>query len=643
MRVTWLRSIYLIGVLLLLGNAAYAQEPEGPRLRSSIIDDSTKQVYGPTTSRIIKEEDIFYNRWISYPIDTIIRNFHRFNYVNSHDNLYQDLGNIGTAARPIYDPIPDISGATMGFHAYDLYWDSHRVNHYNTKSPYSNLSIIIGGKGRSITNVAFSRNINPRWNFGFHYNGQFIDKQIQRQGKGDRNVKATYYDLFTSFSSKDSSYTAFASFRRMNHIVAEYGGVRVNEDFIFPDLFEENAQPWLFYAVNNDLRRNYHLYHQYKAGNALQVYHVLDSDRQTNNFQDNYAGEPNKNFFDTVIPTKSPFAPLQADSSKDNTKFNTIRNEVGIKGNLLKLFYNGYVTWRNFNMVYQNFPQQDFTLTTSGNEFYVGGRIALRLDSLIEVRGQLESMLDERYKIAGSIETKWFTASLKRIVYSPAFLFQAYRGLHDEWSNDFSPTEASELKGSLIYRSPRFSLIPGVRLATFRNYVFFKQDDFGVEQTVLPVQSGGFQTLALPEIHLSIMPVKHTTLSATGIYSYILENADNAMQLPELFINAQLAYANIWVHGNFDFQIGVDVHWKSSYYAYGYDPVIQQFYTQQQYTVPDYPQVDVFFNAKILRGRIFLKYNNLFKAFNNAGYVPTPFYPGVINTFDFGFDWSFYD
>ncbi len=606
-----LRNVFFALVMVFSLQALAQEEERETRTRSSIIDDTTKQVYGPTTSRIIKEEDIFYNRWTSYSIDTVIRNFHRFNFINRNNYLYQDLGNIGTAVKPVYEPVPDLLGAASGFNAYDVYWDSHAVTHYNTRSPYSRLNVILGGRGRSMTNVDFSRNINPQWNFGFHFKNMLIDKQVQRQGKGDRHVRSTYYDLFASYNSKDSTYSLFASFRRMFHRVYEFGGVKVDDDFTFAELFLENAQPWLTAAETNTLRRSYHVFHQLKVGEALQAYHRLDSDRQQNKFVNNFSAEPNKNFFDAVIPIRSPFALMREDSTFDKTKFNTLRNELGIKGNLLKLFYNGYVTWRNFDMNYSWYPQQDFTLPTSGNEFYVGGRMALQLDSLIQVKGHLETMLDDRYKISGSIDSKWFSASVKRSVYTPSFLHQAYRGRHDEWLNNFSPVEASELRGSLIYRSPRFSIVPGLRLATFRNFIFFKEGDYeGTDQTVLPIQSGGYQTLG-----------------ATS----------------ELLVNAQLAYSNIWVHGNFDFQIGVDAHWRSAYYAYGYDPAIAQFYTQQTQLVPAYPMVDIFFNAKILRGRVFVKYINVFKAFNTAGFIPTPFYPGVINTIDFGFDWSFYD
>jgi hypothetical protein len=127
-----------------------------------------------------------------------------------------------------------------------------------------------------------------------------------------------------------------------------------------------------------------------------------------------------------------------------------------------------------------------------------------------------------------------------------------------------------------------------------------------------------------------------------------LDNPNNAIQLPEFFINAQLAYENIFFNGNLDMQAGVDVHYKSSYYPLAYDVPIQQFYVQEQLPgealkVKAFPIVDVFFSARIKRGRIFFKYHNLLQTFSQEGYMLTPGYPGQRNIVDFGFDWSFYD
>jgi hypothetical protein len=610
------------------------EEEERPRVGSRIIDDTTRQVYGPTTSRYFTWDEIFYNKWQTYPIDTVIRDFHRFGYVDWYENQHQDLGNIGTAITPIYASVPERIGVSSGFNAYDLYWDTEVPVYFNTRSPYSNLHIALGGRGRSVTHVVYSRNINPRLNFGFTYNGLFIDKQVQREGKGDRNVRSNYYDLFLSYNSKDSAYALLANFRRMYHTVFEYGGVKTDDEYAVEDLFLENAQPWLENAESNDLRRSYYLYHQYKIGNGLQLYHQFDSYRQRNQFLDET--EPNGSlFFDAIV--------VDSATTKDEVKFQSLRNELGIKGNLLKLFYNGFVTFRNYKMSYKYFDEDNFYLPTEGTEFYVGGRMQLDLKSWVVVKGYAEWMLDDRYRINGSIQSRWFEASIDRSVYTPSFLQQAYRGSHDVWLNYFSNTEGSRIKGNLIYQSKWLRVYPGVGLSTFRNLVFFKKDDYGIDQTVLPVQTSGYQTFVNPELRVSAVLAKNLLLRATGIYSEVLENGGDAIQVPRVFINSQLTYSNIWFGGNFDFQFGVEAHWKSQYYAYGYDPVVQQFYQQKEIKAPDFPVVDIFLNTKVLRGRIFLRYHNLFKAFSNIGPVPTPGYPGVRNVFDFGFDWSFYD
>jgi len=609
-------------------------DEEGVKQRkgSKIIDDSTKNIYGPTTSRYYFEEEFFQNKKGTHLIDTSAWNFHQFNYVQRYNNLYQDLGNIGTAIRPIFNPVSETIGANSGFDSYDLYWNSETIRYYDTKSPYSNMKVILGGKGRSVTRVTFSRNITPRWNFGFNFRSLLIDKQIQRRGKGDRNVRSTYFDLYTAFHTKDSIYSLFVNYKRNFQQADEFGGVLIEDDFSFSDLFRDNAQPSLSEAESNDRRDNIHLFHQLRVGTGLQLYHKSDLYGQINKFRDS---EPENDFYDFTV--------VDSANTRDAVTFRSFRNEAGVKGNLLKLFYNGYAAIRHYSMEYKYFYEDNFYLNTSDNELYSGGRIALQVDSLIEVKGWAEWMLDARYLIQGSISTKWFAATIKRSVSTPTFLQQAYRGSHDVWLNSFTNVEATEVMGNLIYQSKNFSIYPGVRFSTFRNYVFFKGDSSSATQKVLPVQSSGYQTWVSPELNFSLTLAKHINLNTQALYTRILENSEDAIQVPEMFINTQLSYSNVWFKGNLDFQFGADVHWKSAYYAPGYDPVIQQFYVQKNFIAPSFPVIDIFLNAKIKRARIFVKYNNLLKMFNDYANVPTPFYPGIKSIIDFGFDWSFYD
>jgi hypothetical protein len=640
-------SKFIIVCLLLLGaHALMAQEESPSRRGSKIIDDTTKQVYGPKTSHYYYEEEIMQNRPAIHFIDTAIRNFHRFNYVQRKNNLYQDLGNIGTAIRPIYYEVPEAIGVSSGFQAYDLYWDEEKVRYFDTKSPYSNMAIILGGQGRSITKADYSRNITPQWNFGFNFRALFIDKQVARSGKGDRNVRSHYYDFFTAYQTKDSTYRLFANFQRQNHQAAETGGILDGESHDYAALFQDNKRNTLTEASSNELRINVHLTHQYEIGKGLQVYHTFDRYRQGERYNDTPGSEP-LDYYDYVE--------LDSPKVSDKVKFKYVRNEIGIKGNLLKLFYNGYYAIRDYSMTYNHLDAEhdSIGIKTQGLEHYLGGRISLRLDSIGEVTARAELLQTGNYRLEGLIRSRWFEASLRQVQYAPAFLQQLYRGSFDVWENNFSDINVTQLNGYLHYRSRVFSISPGVTFSRIGNYVYFKAGDYlkadGVTpqpQKVLPIQEGQDLLTVLPEVKLELVMARHIFLRAQGIFAKVLDNPGNAIQIPDLFVNGQLAYENIFFNGNLDMHAGVDVHYKSAYTPLAYDVPIQQFYVQRDdaaYKAPAFPIVDLFFSARIMRARIFVKYNNIVQAFTKEGYIPTPYYIGQRNILDFGFDWSFYD
>ncbi|HEY0653824.1 MAG TPA: putative porin [Chryseosolibacter sp.] len=641
--------------LSLISLSALAQEDgiKGPRRGSQVVDDTTKQIYGPNTSRFFYEEDVFFNRETLQPIDTLIRNFHRYNYVQRFGYRYQDLGNIGTAIRPLYYETPDVIGKRSGLHVYDLYTETEPIRYYNTRSPYTNMKVILGGFGRSITKGTYSRNIRPNWNFGMNYRALLIDKNIQRRGKADRLVRGTYYDAYTTFHSKDSTYRLFANVRRNYHRVEEFGGVRtdlVKDTFELVNYFEETAQPWLTSAESNDLRTNYHVFHQYSLAKQLQVYHIFDRYRQRNKFTD----VPTT----TTAPFFGKFVEIERDTTDNITKFKAVRNEAGLKGSLGKLFWNGYYAIRHYSMSYvsmradttEHLTFDSLRFAHIGNEHYFGGKLSLFLDSIGEVRGGVEFMQDpdstytgkKYYRLYGQITSKWFDAKLTQMQYAPAFMEQAYRGTYNEWNNFFSNITSTQFNGHLHYRSKVLSISPGLTFTRLSNYVFYKQVSDTL-QRVVPLQSAGRQVIASPEVNLAVTFFRHITLSANAIYTELLENADSALSIPKVLVNAQLAYSNIFFNGNFDIHTGVDVNWRSAYNAMGYDVPLRQFYIQNDFQVRAHPIVDIFINAKVKRGRVFFKYHNLLQAFSKLGYMPTPNYPGQPNTFEFGFDWSFYD
>ncbi|UII30527.1 putative porin [Fulvivirga ulvae] len=635
------KVVLILSGLSLVAHIGFSQivipeeEEETERIGSGILDDSTKQIYGPTTTRFTLEENIKYNNPHYWNIDTTVLNLHRYQYVARERNLYQDLGNIGTAISPIYPKLPHRIGATSGFTVYDMYYEGpEAVRYYDTKSPYSMFGVIWGGEGRAITDAKYSRNIDERSNIGIDFKGLFIDKQIQRVRRGDRHVEGIYYRGYGSYSTKNGKYTALANFIRNRHQVDEYGGILLESDTLPRSAyFDENRQTILTEAGTDELRTNYHLYHQYKLNDFIQLYHSFDRYKQQNDFLD--TPDTTSAFYD--------FYEVDSTDTKDRSKLTYIQNEVGVKGDIGKTFYNFYYKARKVDFEYKYIEEDTLGFDTDYLENYAGFNLRFGNDSVSYISAYGEYMLGGEYKLGGEIRAPWFYAEAISVKYTPAYIQNAYRGSHDVWKNDFDSPISSSLRAGLNLKLGPVRLMPSAEYTLLTNYIYFRDNNATEGQRVLPVQTSGDINLLKGQLDLSVDFLKVFNFNTKLIYSNVSGGSADAISVPELFGNAQVYYHEILLDGNLEWQIGFDLHMRSAYYAQAYDPIIMQYYIQDEFKVEPYPVWDVFLNAKINRGRFFLKYNNIVRAFRPTGYFMTPYYPAQDDIFDFGFSWSFYD
>jgi len=641
------RAIFFAVFLWTFGASLQAQvidlENEGDerqdRTGSSILDDSTKQIYGPTTTQYYYQENIKFNIKETYPVDTSIIGFHKWQYKVAQERLYQNLGNVATPAFSIYPLVPTQIGATSGFSIFDLYWRGpDQVKFYNTLSPHSKFKIIWGGQGRALTEVNYTRNIDFRSGFGFEYRGFFIDKQIQRQGRGDRNVRGTYYNFHGNYMTKDGKYKILGSFVRNNHLVDEYGGIENLTGTDSVDIyFDENRQINLSEAENNELRTQYRIYHQYELNDKIEIYHQFDRYKQQNDFIDQLDEENNTTFFD--------FVEVDSADVKDRSKIVNRVNEFGVKGDLGKAFYSFYWKYRevNFQYKYLSADTIDF-LDTEKYERYLGFDLRFGNDSISYIRafGQIEE--EGNFNIGGEFINKWFYAKGSTTQHDPGYIYQAYRGSHDVWLNDFDPSIITKLEAGVNYTFKGITLSSSVSNTLMSKYLYFRksepQDD---GQTVLPVQTSADVNILSPAMGIGFKFLRNFTFNSKVIANTISGESSDAVNLPDIYARAQLKYGRISFEGNLEWQIGLDAYWKSTYFANGYDPAIMQFYVQNEFEVEAFPIVDLFVDGKINRGRFFLKLNNIYELFTDIGYFATPEYPGQTTILDFGIDWAFYD
>jgi hypothetical protein len=130
-------------------------------------------------------------------------------------------------------------------------------------------------------------------------------------------------------------------------------------------------------------------------------------------------------------------------------------------------------------------------------------------------------------------------------------------------------------------------------------------------------------------------------LMNTIMYQQVL-SGEEAFNVPEFITRQSLYYQDEWFKKAMFVQIGFNFKYFTSYNMNAYDPVLAEFYVQNQETIGGFPLVDFFFNARIRQTRVFLKYEHFNQLFNTSNsHFSAPGYPYRDAVIRFGLVWNF--
>ncbi len=610
-----IRSI-LVFVLMVASVSVLAQ--------SRIIDDSTKQVYGGYTTFYQTFEGILNNKDNLQKVDTAIGTLRRVSEVEKLDFKYQNLGNLGTAMRPVFYSPPTQVGIRSGYDAYVPYYiTAEEIEYFDTKSPYTPLDVVIGGKGRAVTNIKHTRNITPYWNAGVHYKKINADKQVSSSGKGDNQSASTAYYIHMDYQSPNGKYHGLTSLTRINHKVWEQGGIVIPEGDPVNAYFDKNASVRLDNAQSQDFRIGYHLYNQYKLRNEFQLYQSFQYIQNRNFFTDKGLSE-DESFFEDIL--------INPDSTTDQSQTNQLINEFGIKGDYTKMFYRFFAKFRDVKYRSRYLPGNEMFFENSG-----GFELRYDFDSAQNIRASGEYILGGFYRFGGSYFNKFFTVEYWRTQSRPAIIEDTYFGNHFEWSNNFATPTSDVLKGSLIYRNKFMRIEPLASVTNLANNIYYDYD-------LTPSQAEGSAQILTFGLNLDLTLAKKIFWKNEAIYTQITGDAEavNALRIPEIFVNSKLYYGGFLFQNKIYVMLGVDTNYKSEYFASAYNPVLQQFYLQDDFLVPKYLLVNGFIEFQIEYFSMFLKMEHLNQG-QGQGYFTFPYYRGQPRIFDIGVRWLFFN
>ncbi|MCR5889934.1 putative porin [Hymenobacter sp. J193] len=628
------RAALLAGLLALLLAAP---------ARAQIIDDSTKVLYGPLTTRIVRERDVLRDQTEGTTLDTTLNTFHNQRYWLPDSSFYQDLGNLGTASRRLLWQMPNQLGARLGRNAFDRYAPNPAtIPYYDTRSPFTYFRYQQSSVGEQIFELTHSRSFKKLANVGITYNRVASNKVL---GSIPRNqmVRHSTITLFGRYQTEDERYHLLANYLITRHEAVEQGGIRPQAgDTALRQLFDYRLEEvWLSQAVNRDNRDDAHLTQTYRLlSRGLTAYHTLDFNRQQNRYNDDaipYDAEGRIRYYSPATARRQ----TRYDSLKteDRANYRQLDNTVGVLGHTDAVDYRLYGRYRNARLETRSLLANGTTPTTSErtfNQVFLGGTAAFRYQQFaIETAGEYK--LADEYWLRASARLGPLTAEIASTSYSPTLTQQQFDGNHFQWKH-LDKTEFNNTKvNQLLVRAertfgPQRIMVEGA-VVNITSLVYYN------EQAV-PAQLKEDRRLFIGHLRhrlvLGKLRADHDlTLTGGG-------NGDG-LRIPAIVLNSRVAYQGYLFKKALFGQIGLETYFQSRWRPYDYSPSTQQFFVQNSFTARSYPVMDVFVSGDIKAVTFFLKLAYLNQGLYRNGYFTTPYYTGNPRSFQFGVRWNFFD
>ncbi len=658
----------LAGVLVLLAWLA------GPAAHAQVVDDSTKVLYGPKTTRVIYEAEVLRDSTGGTPLDTTLTRWPQARFWFHDTTFQQDLGTVGSASRPLlYQPNLQL-GARFGRNAFDKYArDASQVPYYDSRSPYSFFRVVQSGAGEQVFEISYSRSLKKNFSVGVAYERIASNKVVATQASRDGLVEHSNLLFFGRYQNENERYHLLFNFSNVRHRALEQGGIwplttripraglpdSIGGETTPQDLFKYREQRvYLTKAANNEDRDELYFTQTYRLlGRGLTVYHTFDIKRQYNSYSDLAvrAADADGAFYPRVRNSLT--------ATIDRAQFSQVENTVGVLGRTKAVEYRLYARDRIAALSSQTLLPTATTaslllnpekVTRSLNEVFLGGTAAFNYRTIyaVETAGELHavSLAGEypstpEYWLRGSIRTGPLSAEALINSYAPTLTQQQFVGNHYAWNHitgsdaAFGNTSTLQLTGRLRLKLPNFGVFREQR---------FEASASGVNITKLVYYGTDGMPAQLSEVrNLLIVYARHQTkLGRVGFdnqATFTQGGNDDGIRIPSLVTDSRVYYESYIFRKAMFTQIGAEMYYQSQFRAYNYSPSTQQFYQQNTFTIRNYPIVDVFFVADIKAVSIFLKMAYVNQGLQYNGYFASPYYTGYPRRFQLGVKWNFFN
>ncbi len=655
-----MRQIFIfIALLLLCGNQLMAQFNSG-RINnmggggggtSKMQRDTGKHEHEPDTLtltyRILGEPT-------DYKLDSSVADF-QTNYLKVPSS-YTTLGNTGSAAyNMIYTPRMK-PGFDAGFHAYDVYSNSHKdARFYYTTRPYTELQYLVGSKQEQIIGLSHTQNRTERFNFAFDY------RKINAPGYfRSQNTNHDIYRFTARYQSKNKRAHTYLSFYFNKINGGENGGIR-NDSFMNISTYKQRktipvnlgndaSTTYAFFGGSIPVKSNYRetgflIQQQYDWGRGDSI-HVNDTTdyykydpifrvQYTFNYQSN-----NYEFLDSSPDTafySGHYNFLPGDTVASKHQWKMISNDLsliqfpvlGNQGHVINIgarfesltgtFLDADINFTNLAVhgEYRNKTRNQKWDFSARGEFYVVGQNIGDYGFYGMLRRHINDFLGD------------VRLSVSNVNKEPSYVFKYFNSTNDAWYNtSLSKENITQLQFATENKKLNYSLAANYFL--FTNYTYFK-DYYHSEQ------------------YNSLFNLLQITFSKKFNIKPFAWYVDIAFQ--QLHGNGPLNVPTFWTRNRFAFEkrlytnlnlmTGIELRYNTGYYADDYSPLTGQFIYQNATKISNaLPDIAAFANFRIKSFSAYVRAENLNTFLGDNNYAG-PLYPYNNFAFRLGLRWWF--
>jgi hypothetical protein len=635
--------------------------------------DSSLQVDPEKRSRFIRMEkkiveadsvSIADYKIISYARDTTILDTtltiykeYKYNYIREDDfelmpfaNMGQPYNELGkTFSKGSYYPR---MGATAK-HA--RYFEVEDVDYYNVATPMTELMFKTSMEQGQFLDAMLTFNTSKRFNASLAFNGfRSLGKYRYEQARSG-NFRTTF-----NYITKNGRYAVRGHIAAQELEGQENGGLLNRNQFEgdLPD-FQDRSKIDVRYtnANNRVLGKRYFFDQRYKLVNhkkdstdtnptTLTIGHEFTYETKLYDFEQS---AQNDAFGD------DPFLVPIEDRARLKTMFN--KGSVEFSNRTLGKL-TGSASLYNYNYYFNRIIiTEEGTIQNKldGQEIAVGGAYSKRI-------GPLSLYGDLNYTMVGDLTGNTLNAgvgyrlSKNNTVFGgihmssrmPDFnylLYQSdYRNYNWQNTGTFEKQQVQSIKAG--FDSKLFGRLEA-EFSAIDNYTYFMST--ATQEQIDDAQETAFVKPFQESSTINHLRAKYTkefkwrkwALANTVLYQEVTQD-NQVLNLPQLLTRNSLYFSSDVFKKAMYIQTGVTFKYFTAYNMNAYNPLLGEFYIQNNEEFGGYPLLDLFINAKVRQTRIYLKAEHLNSIFSEPNYYSAPNYPYRDFVIRFGLVWNFF-